>query len=99
MGVLRYMKETGTTYEQLASVAVAQRKWSNKVPRAMMRDLVNVEDVLNARMVCYPFTLLMCCLVTDGGGAIIVTNIDRAKNFRRSPSTFSARVNPSRRRW
>ena len=85
MGVLRYMKETGTTYEQLASVSVAQRKWSNKVPRAMMRDLVNVEDVLNARMVCYPFTLLMCCLVTDGGGALILTNMDRAKNYRKKP--------------
>jgi len=85
MGVLRYMKETGTKYEQLASVAVAQRKWSNKVPRAMMRDLASVEDVLNARMVCYPFTLLMCCLVTDGGGAIILTSVERAKNFKKAP--------------
>ena len=67
MGVLRYMKETGTTHEQLASVAVAQRKWSNQVPRAMMRDLATVEDVLNSRMVCYPFRLFECCLVTDGG--------------------------------
>jgi acetyl-CoA acetyltransferase len=85
MGVLRYMKETGTSYEQLASVAVAQRKWSSKVPRAMMRDLVNVEDVINARMVCYPFTLLMCCLVTDGGGALILTSVDRAKSYRKKP--------------
>ena len=46
MGVLRYMKETGTTIEQLASVAVAQRKWSNKVPRAMFQQLVTVEEVL-----------------------------------------------------
>lgn len=85
MGVLRYMKETGTTMEQLASVAVAQRKWSNKVPRAMMRDLVTIEDVLNARMICYPFTLLMCCLVTDGGGALILTSPERAKNYRKKP--------------
>ena len=81
MGVLRYMKETGTTHQQLASVAVAQRRWSNKVPRAMMRDLITVDDVLNSRTVCYPFHLLECCLVTDGGGALILTNAERAGEF------------------
>ena len=85
MGVLRYMKETGTTHEQLASVAVAQRKWSNQVPRAMMRDLATVEDVLNSRMVCYPFHLFECCLVTDGGGALIITRADRAGDFPTKP--------------
>ena len=85
MGVLRYMKETGTTHEQLASVAVAQRKWSNKVPRAMMRDLITVDDVLNSRMICYPFHLLECCLVTDGGGALILTSAERANDFSKKP--------------
>ena len=85
MGVLRYMKETGTTHEQLASVAVAQRKWSNQVPRAMMRDLITVDDVFNSRMVCYPFHLFECCLVTDGGGAIILTKADRANDFAKKP--------------
>jgi acetyl-CoA acetyltransferase len=85
MGVLRYMKETGLTHEQLASVAVAQRKWSNKVPRAMMRDLITVEDVFASRMICYPFHLLECCLVTDAGGAIILTTADRAKDFPTKP--------------
>ena len=85
MGVLRYMKETGLTHEQLASVAVAQRKWSNKVPRAMMRDLITVEDVFNSRMVCYPFHLLECCLVTDAGGALILTTADRARDFPTRP--------------
>ena len=85
MGVLRYMKETGTTHEQLASVAVAQRKWSNKVPRAMMQDLATVEDVMNSRMVCYPFHLFECCLVTDGGGALIITRADRAGDFPTKP--------------
>ncbi|MCH7712564.1 MAG: thiolase [Chloroflexi bacterium] len=85
MGVLRYMKETGTTHEQLASVAVAQRKWSNQVPRAMMRDLITVDDVFNSRMVCYPFHLFECCLVTDGGGAIILTRADRANDFAKKP--------------
>jgi acetyl-CoA acetyltransferase len=85
MGVLRYMKETGTTHDQLASVAVAQRKWSNKVPRAMMRDLITIDDVYNSRMICYPFHLLECCLVTDAGGAIILTTADRAKDFPTKP--------------
>ena len=80
MGVLRYMKDTGTTIEQIASVAVAQRKWSNKVPRAMFRDLVTVEDVLASRMICYPFRLFMCCPVTDGGGAFILTSAERVSN-------------------
>lgn len=85
MGVLRYMKETGTTLEQLASVSVAQRKWSQKVPRAMFRDLVTIDDVLASRMVCYPFSLLMCCLVTDGGGAFVITSTDRARDFPTKP--------------
>lgn len=85
MGVLRYMQETGTTHEQLASVAVAQRKWSNQVPRAMMRDLITVDDVFDSRMVCYPFHLFECCLVTDGGGAIILTRAERANDFPKKP--------------
>ena len=85
LGVLRYMKETGTTIEQLASVAVAQRKWSNKVPRAMFKDIVTVEDVLNSRMISYPFRLFMCCPVTDGGGAFILTSADRVDDFPTKP--------------
>ena len=85
MGFLRYMLETGTTHEQLASVAVAQRKWSNQVPRAMMRDLITEDDVLASRMVCYPFHLFECCLVTDGGGAIILTSAERANDFPKKP--------------
>ena len=78
IGVLRYMKTFGLTHEQLASVAVAQRKWANRNPRAYMRDLITVEDVLASRMVAYPMHLLECCLVTDGGGALILTSAERA---------------------
>jgi len=78
LGVLRFMHETGLTHEQLASVAVAQRRWSAKVPRAMFRDEVTVDDVLASRMVAYPMHLLECCLVTDGGGALVVTSAARA---------------------
>ena len=78
---LRYMKEYGLTHEQLAYVAVAQRKWAARNPRAMFRDLITVDDVLASRLVAWPFHLLECCLVTDGGGALIVTSADRAADF------------------
>src|SRR3954470_5643070 len=83
--VLRYMKTYGVTHEQLAMVAVVQREWAAKNPRAMFRDPVTVEDVLNSRMVAYPLRLLQCCPVTDGGGALILTSADRAKDFPRRP--------------
>jgi len=81
--VLRYMKTYGVTEAQLATVCVVQREWAAKNPRAMMRDPITVEDVLNSRMIAYPFRLLMCCLVTDGGGALILASADRARDFPR----------------
>jgi acetyl-CoA acetyltransferase len=79
IGVLRYMKQYGLTHEQLASVAVAQRRWAADVPRAMYRQPISVEDVIASRMVAYPMHLLECCLVTDGGGALVVTSAERAR--------------------
>jgi acetyl-CoA acetyltransferase len=83
--VLRYMKEYGLTHEQLAYVAVAQRKWAARNPRAMFRDLITVDDVLASRLVAWPFHLLECCLVTDGGGALVVTSADRAAELPKPP--------------
>jgi acetyl-CoA acetyltransferase len=82
---LRYMKETGTTLEQLAMVAVVQREWAGLNPRATLHEPVTVEDVMNDRMIAYPFTKSECCLVTDGGGALILTHADRAKDFPQDP--------------
>ncbi|MGK0337081.1 MAG: acetyl-CoA acetyltransferase [Candidatus Azotimanducaceae bacterium] len=82
---MRYMKETGTTLEQLATVAVVQREWAGMNPRASQQDPITVDDVMNARMIAYPFTKLMCCLVTDGGGALILTSVERAKDFPTKP--------------
>jgi acetyl-CoA acetyltransferase len=79
LGVLRFMKETGLTHEQLASVAVAQRRWSSQVPRAKFRELISVDDVLASPMIAYPMHLLECCVVTDGGGALVLTSADRAR--------------------
>src|SRR6185312_16775349 len=66
--VLRYMKTYGVTEEDLAMVAVVQREWAAKNPRASMKDPITVDDVLDSRMIAWPFRMLMCCLVTDGGG-------------------------------
>ncbi len=78
---LRYMKDYGLTHEQLAYVAVAQRRWAAKNPRAAFRDPITVDDVLASRIIAYPFHLLECCLVTDGGGALVITSADRAGDF------------------
>ncbi len=83
--VLRYMKRYGLTEAQIAQVAVVQREWAGKNPRATFRDPITIDDVLNSRMIAYPFRLLMCCLVTDGGGALILTSADRAKDFPTKP--------------
>jgi acetyl-CoA acetyltransferase len=81
--LLRYMKTYGVTEEQVAMIAVIQREWAAKNPRATAKDPITVTDVLNSPMIAYPFRRLMCCLVTDGGGAIILTSAARAKDFAR----------------
>lgn len=83
--VLRYMKEFGLTHEQLATVAVVQREWAAKNPRASAREPITVQEVLDSKMIAYPFRIRQCCLVTDGGGALIVTSADRAKDFPSKP--------------
>ncbi len=83
--VLRYMKKYGVTEEQLAMVAVVQREYAMRNPNAVMKEPITVDDVLNSRMIAYPFHLLECCLVTDGAGALIMTSADRAKDFPTKP--------------
>jgi acetyl-CoA acetyltransferase len=83
--VLRYMKTYGVTEADLATVAVIQREWAAENPRASFRDPITVDDVLNSPMIAWPFRMLMCCLVTDGGGALILTSADRARDFPRPP--------------
>ena len=83
--VLRYMKTYGITEDQLAMVSVVQREWAAKNPRATFKEPITVADVLNSRMIAYPFRILMCCLVTDGGGALILTSADRARDLPHKP--------------
>ncbi len=82
----RHMHEFGTTREQLAEVAVAARKWAQLNPAAWEKKPLTVADVLKSRMISYPFTVRDCCLVTDGGGAIIMTSAVRAKSLKKPPA-------------
>jgi len=81
----RHMHEYGTTREQLAAVAVAARGWANLNPEAFMRGPLTVADVLASRMVSSPLTARDCCLVTDGGAAIVMTRADRARHLPKRP--------------
>jgi acetyl-CoA acetyltransferase len=83
--VLRYLKTYGLSQEDLAWVAVIQREWAAMNPRASYREPITLDDVMNSEMIAYPFRKLMCCLVTDGGGALILTSAERARNFPRKP--------------
>jgi acetyl-CoA acetyltransferase len=86
LAAARHMHEFGTTREQLAEVAVAARKWAQLNPVAFSRDDLTIGDVLAARMVSSPLTVRDCCLVTDGGGAVIVTSAERARSLRKAPA-------------
>lgn len=82
---MRYMRRYGLTEEQFAYVAVVQREWASRNPRALHRQPLTVDDVLNSKLIAYPFHRLHCCVVTDGGGALIVTSADRAAAFPTKP--------------
>lgn len=85
LAAMRHMAQYGTTKEQLAQIAVQTRQWAMKNPKALMRDPLTVEDVLNSRMISYPFNLLDCCLVTDAGGACVVVSPERARDLKKKP--------------
>lgn len=81
----RHMALYGTTPEQLAQIAVKTREWATLNPRARYQDPLTVEEVLASDMIASPLHKLDCCLVTDGGGAYIVTTAERAKDLRKPP--------------
>ena len=85
LAAARHMFEYGTTREQLAHVAVAARQWAMLNPAAMMREPLTVEEVLASRMISDPLTKMDCCLVTDGGAALVLTRADRARDLKQPP--------------
>jgi acetyl-CoA acetyltransferase len=81
----RHMHEYGTTSEQLAEIAVGVREHAGLNPHAMHRDPITVKDVLASRMIADPLHMLDCCVVTDGGGAFLMTTAERARDLRKKP--------------
>jgi acetyl-CoA acetyltransferase len=85
MAASRHMYEYGTTREQMAAVAVAAREWALLNPAAWEKKPLTIADVLNARPISDPFTVRDICLVTDGGGAIVLVRADRAASMKQKP--------------
>jgi acetyl-CoA C-acetyltransferase len=79
----RHMHEFGTTSEQLAWIKVAASHHAQYNPHAMLRDVVTVEDVLNSPMIADPLHRLDCCVISDGGGAVIVVRPEIARALKR----------------
>jgi acetyl-CoA acetyltransferase len=85
MAARRHMHNYGTTSEDLAEISVAARYHASMNPKAQYQDPITVDDVLTSRWVCEPLHLLDCCVVSDGGGAYVVTTADRAKDLAQPP--------------
>ena len=81
----RHMHEYGTTGEQLAEIAVTMRRHAGLNPEAKYREPITVEDVLASRIISSPLHLLDCCVISDGGGALVLTSVERARDLRRPP--------------
>ena len=83
MCAMRHMHEYGTTPEQLAWIKVAASHHAQHNPHAMLRDVVTVEEVVNSPVVSDPLHRLDCCVVSDGGGALVVTRPEIARTLNR----------------
>ena len=86
MAMGRHMYQYGTSREQIAEVAVASRQWANLHPDAVMNGkALSIEDVINSPMISDPIQAADCCLMTDGGAALIVTSAARARDLKQKP--------------
>ena len=85
MAAQRHMHEFGTTSEQLAEIAVGVREYAQLNPNAMYRDPMTVDDVVNSRLIADPLHKLDCCVISDGGGALVITTAERAKDLAQPP--------------
>jgi acetyl-CoA acetyltransferase len=81
----RHMQQYGTRSDQLAEIAVAMRSHAALNPEAKMRRPITVDDVLESRMISTPLHLLDCCIISDGGGAVVVTSLERARDLAKPP--------------
>jgi acetyl-CoA acetyltransferase len=85
LSAMRHMHEFGTSPEALAQIAVDVRQNASLNPDAMYQTPITVDDVLGSRMISDPLHLLDCCIITDGGGAVLMTTEERAKDLRQAP--------------
>ena len=85
MAARRHMHEYGTTIEQLAEIAVSTRFNASHNPDAYYRDPITIDDVQSSRMIADPLTKLHCCIRSDGGGAIVLTTEERARDLPKKP--------------
>lgn len=85
LAAARHMYQYGTTREQLAEIAVAARQWALLNPQAWEKKPLTIEEVLTSRIVSSPLSVKDCCLVTDGGGAVILVSAQRAKSLKKEP--------------
>jgi acetyl-CoA acetyltransferase len=85
MTARRHMHRFGTKSEQLAEIAVAMRRHASLNPHAKMRKPITVADVMSSRMISDPLHLLDCCIISDGGGGLVVTSAERARDLRKRP--------------
>ncbi|MBA2326089.1 MAG: acetyl-CoA acetyltransferase [Actinobacteria bacterium] len=85
MSARRHMHEFGTKIEQLAEIAVSARYNASLNPEAYYRDPITTADVLESPVIADPLTKLHCCIRSDGGGAVVLTSEDRARDLARQP--------------
>jgi acetyl-CoA acetyltransferase len=85
MAARRHMYEFGTTIEQLAEIAVSARYNASLNPEAYYREPITIDDVQNAPMMADPLTKLHCCIRSDGGGAVVLTSEERARDLAKPP--------------
>jgi len=85
LSAARYMHQYGARLEHLAEIAVAARQWAMLNPKAWSRAPLTIDDVMASPMLSDPLRKLDCCLVTDGGGVVVVTGRDRARNAAKRP--------------
>ena len=85
MAARRHMELYGTTNDQLGQIAVSTRAWATMNPKAQMREAIDLEDYRKSRWIMEPFHLLDCCLVSNGGVAVVVSAADRARDMVQPP--------------
>jgi acetyl-CoA acetyltransferase len=85
MAARRHMYEFGTTIDQLADIAVSTRHNASLNPDAYYRDPITLDDVRDAPMIADPLTTLHCCIRSDGGGSVVLTSEERARDVARRP--------------